>query len=82
MKIRIYDKLIDSYLERESSFDLYNEIEGHYNNLKDILVKIDKDLFNKIIIDVEFIDHDVCSEIYKELVNEEYIEDFSIDNLN
>ncbi len=82
MKIRIYDKLIDSYLERKPSFDLYNEIEGHYNNLKDILVKIDKDLYNKIIIDIEFIDHDVCSEIYKELVNEEYIEDFSIDSLN
>ena len=48
----------------------------------DLARLFDKDLYNKIIIDVEFIDHDICSNIYKELVNEDYIQDILLDHID
>lgn len=81
-RINCYDKLINNYLEKDTNEYTYNEIKGHFNNLKDILDKLDKDLYNKIIIEVEFIDYDICADLYKELVNEEYIEDILLDNLD
>ncbi len=81
-RINCYDKLINNYLEKDTNEYTYNEIKGHFNNLKDVLDKLDKDLYNKIIIEVEFIDYDICADLYKELVNEEYIEDILLDNLD
>jgi hypothetical protein len=81
-RINCYDKLINNYSEKDPNEYIYNEIKGHFNNLKDILDKLDKDLYNKLIIEVEFIDHDICADFYKELVNEDYIEDIMLDKLD
>ena len=81
-RIKCYDKLITNYSEKEPCDYIYKEIEGHFNSLREMLLKLNKDLYNQIIIDVEFIDHDICSDLYNELVNEDYIEDILLDNLD
>ena len=81
-KINCYDMLINNYSEKSADVFIYNEIKGHYTNLKDIIDKLDKDLYNKLVIEVEFIDHDICADFYKELVNEDYIEDIILDKLD
>ena len=80
-RINCYDKLINSYSEKEPSEYNYNEIYGHYDNLKSVIYKIDKDLYRDLLLQVEFIDYDIISKFYKELVNEEYIEDVLLDTI-
>ncbi len=57
-------------------------MKNHYDNLKNILYKLDKDLYNELIINVEFINYDICSKFYLDLVNEDYIEDIYLDNID
>ena len=81
-RIKCYDKLINNYSEKEPTEYNYNEIYNHYDNLKSILYKINKDLYSDILLNVEFIDYDIISKFYKELVNEEYIEDVLLDTID
>ncbi len=81
-RIICYDKLINNYSERDPNKYTYNEVKNHYDNLKNILYKLDKDLYNELIINVEFINYDICSKFYLDLVNEDYIEDIYLDNID
>jgi len=81
-RISCYEKMINNYLEVEPSEYNYNEIYNHYCNLKETLYKINKETYSDILLKVEFIDYDICSSFYKELVNEDYIEDVLLDTID